>query len=153
MMPTLTGKHSQQGAAAIEAAVLFALFFTVFYAIVSYSLPMLMVQAFNHAAASGARASVAVDRDEFEDDSAYFSAVETQAREVVSESLSWLPSKAHDIVLDNIQADINADDRLRVRVSYDGYRDNPMIPVIRMPGIGEVPRLPENLTGEAVVSL
>lgn len=148
-------RQKQRGAAAIEAAVLFALFFTVFYAIVSYSLPMLMTQAFNHAAASGARAAVAVDRGAkaFDSEADYIVAVQNQARDVVRKSLSWLPGKAHSIVLDDIDAQVDADGRLRVRVAYEGYRDNPMIPVLRMPGIGEVPRLPENLTGEAVVSL
>lgn len=159
MMLTLTGKHSQHGAAAIEAAVLFALFFTVFYAIVSYSLPMLMTQAFNHAAASGARAAVAIEPDAFNSNSDYLSqGVTPRVREVVGHTLSWLPQRARDAVLgaDNGNVGVDYDSALRtlhVTVSYPGYRESPLIPVLRMPGIGEVPRLPEDLTGRAVVAL
>ncbi len=159
MKRSLTTRDRQNGAAAIEAAVLFALFFTVFYAIVSYSLPMLMMQAFNHAAASGARAAVAIEPDAFDSNSEYLSqGVTPRVREVVGESLSWLPQQARNVVLGSNNGNVDVDydstlSTLQVTVSYPGYRDSPMIPVLRMPGIGEVPRLPENLTGRAVVAL
>ncbi|MGH8499010.1 MAG: TadE/TadG family type IV pilus assembly protein, partial [Methylococcales bacterium] len=60
--------QAQHGAAAIEFALLFIIFFAIFYGIVSYALPMLMIQAFHHAAAAGARAGVAVDPKAFPGD-------------------------------------------------------------------------------------
>ncbi len=43
----------QKGAAAIEFALVFVMFFAVLYGLISYSLPMLMVQSFNAATAEG----------------------------------------------------------------------------------------------------
>ena len=45
----------QHGAAAIEFAAVFMIFFAVFYGLVSYSLPMLMLQSFNQASAEAVR--------------------------------------------------------------------------------------------------
>lgn len=51
--PLSRGLRAQTGAAAIEAALLFVIFFTLFYAIVSYSLPLMIMQAVQHAASEG----------------------------------------------------------------------------------------------------
>jgi hypothetical protein len=42
---------------------------------------------------------------------------------------------------------------LTVTVSYTGYTSNPPIPVLTFPVIGEVPRLPADLAGRAVIEL
>lgn len=151
--------NAQRGAAAIEAALMFVIFFSLFYAIVSYSLPLLMVQAFNHAAASGARAGVAIEPAEFPDTNSYIqSGVIPRVREVVGDTLSWLPASASSTVLgsNNNNVAVNFDGAtglLNVTVSFPGYRDNPLIPTLTLPGIGDVPKLPENLTGTASVTL
>lgn len=138
---------------------MFVIFFTLFYAIVSYSLPLLMVQAFNHAAASGARAAVAVEPSAFSDTDSYIQdGVIPRVRQVVGNSLDWLPQAAHSAVLgeSNANVDVEFDQAtgvLGVTVSYPGYRDAPLVPSLSMPGIGSVPRLPENLQGTATVTL
>lgn len=138
---------------------MFVIFFTLFYAIASYSLPMLMVQAFNHAAASGARSAVAVEPSSFEDTDSYIQdGVIPRVREVIGDGLSWLPQMASEAVLgdnnSNIQVDFDqATGVLAVRVVYPGYRDAPLIPSLSIPGIGAVPRLPADLEGQASVSL
>ena len=48
--------HKQKGAAAIEFALVFIVFFSVFYGIVSYSLPMLLMQSFNQSTAEAVSA-------------------------------------------------------------------------------------------------
>ena len=97
----------QRGAAAIEAALMFVIFFSLFYAIVSYSLPLLMVQAFNHAAASGARAGVAIEPAGFADTNSYIqSGVVPRVREVVGDTLSWLPASASSTVLGNNNSNV-----------------------------------------------
>ena len=152
-------RRSQAGAAAIEAALMFVIFFTLFYAIVSYSLPLLMVQAFNHAAASGARSAVAVEPDAFADTNSYIqNGVIPRARTVVGNTLSWLPASAGQAVLgdgnSNVQVDFDQTSGvLAVTVVYQGYRQTPLIPTLRLPGIGEIPRLPEDLRGMASVTL
>lgn len=48
--------HKQKGAVAIEFALVFVIF-AVFYAIVSYSVPLLLMQSFNEATAEAVRRS------------------------------------------------------------------------------------------------
>ena len=133
---------------------MFVIFFSLFYAIASYSVPMLMMQSFHHAASSGARAAVAVDPAT----AGYPEAVAARVRGVVGQLLNWLPSAAHDAVLgdgnQNVQVDLDAGTGiLTVTVSFPNYRDAPLMPILRMPGIGDVPNLPQNLTGIAAVQL
>lgn len=152
-------RKSQTGAAAIEAALMFVIFFTLFYAIVSYSLPLLLVQAFNHAAASGARSAVAVEPDAFADTDSYIqNGVIPRVREVVGATLGWLPSSASQAVLGadngNVQVNFNqATGVLAVTVVYPGYRESPMVPTLSLPGIGDIPKLPGDLRGTASVTL
>lgn len=151
--------NDQRGAAAIEAALMFVIFFTLFYAIVSYSLPMLMVQAFNHAAASGARSAVAIEPAEFTDTNTYIqNGVTPRVRQVVGSTLSWLPASASSVVLgvNNNNVSVSFDSTtglLDVVVRFPNYRSNPLIPTLTLPGIGDVPKLPEDLTGRASVTL
>ncbi|WAK03627.1 TadE/TadG family type IV pilus assembly protein [Methylobacter sp. YRD-M1] len=147
--------RKQRGAAAIEAALLFVIFFTLFYAIVSYSMPILMMQAFNHAASAGARAAVAIDPATDN----YDAAVESRVRAVVGDLLNWLPSAAHSAVLGdgnkNVQVDFDQPSAgmLTVTVSFPNYTDKPLIPILKFPGIGDVPNLPKNLSARAAVQL
>ena len=153
------GLRAQSGAVAIEAALLFIIFFTLFYAIVSYSLPLLMLQSFHHAASAGARAAVAVDSTEFNDTGDYLqNGVEPRVRSVVGELLNWLPPAAQSAVLgdgnQNVQVDfVEATGILTVTVRFPNYTANPLIPILSFPGVGDVPRLPQDLIGRAAVQL
>jgi len=53
--------HSQKGAAAIEFALVFVIFFSVLYGVLSYSFPLLLMQSFNQSTAEAVRRSMAVD--------------------------------------------------------------------------------------------
>jgi Flp pilus assembly protein TadG len=149
------GLRKQNGAAAIEAALLFVIFFTLFYAIVSYSMPLLMMQAFHHAASSGARAAVAVDPATAD----YEGVVEARVRTVVGELLDWLPPAAHSAVLGEgnakvlVQFDQPSAGMLTVTVQFLGYTSNPLIPILKFPLVGDVPKLPPDLIARAVVQL
>lgn len=153
------GPSRQRGAAAIEFGLLFLLFFAVFYALVSYALPMLMMQAFHHAAMAGARAAVAVGRETFADATDYVdNGVVPAVRNTVGGRLTWLPAPAQDVVLGagNGNVGVAFDEGtgiVTVRVSYDNYAANPLMPILNLPGIGPVPRLPANLTAEASLEL
>ena len=149
------GLRAQRGAAAIEAALLFVIFFTLFYAIVSYSLPLMMMQGFQHAASAGARAAVAVDNPNAED---YHARVNSQVNTVVGESLTWLPKTAHDAVFGGtegvkVEFDKPIAGMLTVTVKFPSYTSNPLIPILSLPGIGDVPKLPTDLIGRAAVQL
>jgi TadE-like protein len=155
----LRSHRSQHGAAAIEAALLFVIFFSIFYALVSYALPMVMIQAFHHAAASGARAAVAVEPMEFPNTLAYVeNGVKPRVRTIVGELLGWLPSPAKSVVLgdsnENVQIDFDPGSNLiTVTVIFPGYTSNPLIPILKLPGIGDVPKLPDDLRGTASLQL
>jgi len=147
----------ERGAAGIEFALLFLLFFVLFYALVSYAIAMLMQQAFHHAAEEGARAAIAVDPLAYADNSVYLSeGVTPRVRATVGNALDWLPeaAKSHVLGTDNGNVQVSATGNLlTVRVAYDGYTTSPLIPILSIPGFGDVPRLPENLVGVAVIQL
>lgn len=146
-------RKRQTGAAAIEFALLFTLFFAIFYALVSYAITMLLQQSFTHAAEEGARAAVAVNPLAYPDTSTFTTDVETRVRSTVDNALSWLPAKAKTAVAgNNVQIDWSGT-TMTVRVIYSGYATNPMLPALSLPLIGEVPKLPTDLTGSATIAL
>lgn len=154
-----------QGAVAIEFALIFSLLFALFYAIVSYALPLLMLQTFNAAAADGVRAAVSVVLcDEADDDCDYNykDEVKETAEDTADDSLEWLqPLSGNQIVAvaDPNSKTCDEEDSeeevicLTVTVTYPNYLDNPPIPVLTLPVIGAIPRLPDELASEATIRL
>jgi Flp pilus assembly protein TadG len=148
--------RKQRGAAAIEFALLFVLFFSVFYALVSYAIAMMLKESFQHAAEEGARSAIAVDSLAYASSSAYHAAVEPRVRTTVGNSLTWLPQAVKTQVLGVSNGNVQlawSGDRLTVTVVYTGYTSNPMMPILTFPVIGAVPQLPANLAGKAVIDL
>lgn len=150
-------RKSQTGVAAIEFALLFVVFFSLFYAMVSYALVMLLQSAFVHAAEEGARAAIAVDRLAYANNQAYLSnGVEPRVRSVVGNALDWLPAKPKSKVLgagnSQVQLTVNGS-RLTVRVVYSGYANDPLMPILTLPLIGQIPQVPADLAGNAVIEL
>jgi Flp pilus assembly protein TadG len=148
---------SERGAVAIEFALLFVLFFALFYALVSYAIVLLLQSAFVHAAEEGARAAIAVDRLAYTSSASYFTdGVDPRARSTVGESLDWLPTKSKNKVLGSNNGAVQvsmAGNQLTVRVVYEGYTGDPLIPIITLPGIGQVPKMPDDIVGTAVIEL
>jgi Flp pilus assembly protein TadG len=149
-------QQRQRGAAAIEFALLFVLFFAVFYALVSYGIAMMLRESFQHAAEEGARSAIAVDSLAYASSAAFHAGVEPQVRTTVGNSLTWLPPAVKTQVLGvnngNVQLGWSGN-TLTVTVTYTGYTSNPLMPILTFPVIGAVPRLPANLTGRAVIAL
>jgi Flp pilus assembly protein TadG len=151
------GLGREKGLVAIEFMMLFMLFFTLFYALVSYALVMLMQSAFVHAAEEGARAAIAVDRLAFANNLAYLSnGVDPKVRSVVGDALNWLPARPRDKVLgtgnSRVQLSMNGN-QLTVSVVYSGYTADPLIPMLTFPIIGQIPKVPADLAGKAVIEL
>jgi Flp pilus assembly pilin Flp len=144
-------RKTQRGAAAIEFALIFIVFFTLFYAIVSYAIVMMLQSAFMHAAEEGARAAIAVDRLSYSSSSAYFNdGVEPRVRSTVDAALNWLPAGSKSKV--SVEVEMPAS-MLSVRVMYEGYTSDPLIPILTLPAIGQVPKLPDDLVGAAMINL
>lgn len=149
--------QTQNGSVAVEFVMLFLLFFTLFYAMVNYAMVMLMQSAFVHAAEEGARAAIAVDRLAYANSLAYLSnGVDPRVRNVVGNSLNWLPAKPKTKVLgtgnSRIQLSMNGN-QLTVRVVYSDYASDPLMPMLTLPIIGQIPKVPTDLAGTAVIEL
>ena len=148
---------SCRGAAAIEFVFLFLIFFTLLYAIATYSLIFLLQTSFHHAASEGARSAISVNAQAYVNESAYLNqGVVPTVRSTVGTALSWLPAKARNRVLgaNNSNVDITVMNKvLTVRVVYRNYVDQPWIPLLIIPGIGPIYSGPTNLEGRAVIRL
>jgi len=148
---------SCRGAAAIEFVFLFLTFFTMFYAIATYSLIFLLQTSFHHAASEGARSAISVNAQAYANESAYLSqGVVPTVRNSVGSALSWLPTKVRTHVLgtNNGNIDITFMNKvLTVRVVYRNYVDQPWIPLLIIPGIGPIYSGPTTLEGRAVIRL
>ncbi|MBV6754744.1 pilus assembly protein [Pseudomonas chlororaphis] len=141
MNPSLPRK--QKGAAAIEFALVFLIFFAVFYGMVSYCLPLLMVQSFHEATAEALRRSVAVDP--VAAGSGYTALVQATAVQAASTRLMWIPSSFNFSAANNITA-LYTGGILTVTITYPTTQLRNVLPFLVLPGIGTVPSLPSNLT-------
>lgn len=144
-----------QGAVAIEFALIFSLLFALFYAIVSYALPLLILQTFNAASAEGVRVAVKVILDEDEEacPQSYRDNVEADAEAEARSRLAWMLPLMHNVSGETVSATVDGNCVLTVRVTYPDYLDNPPIPVLTLPVIGDIPRLPNELASEATIRL
>ncbi len=134
----------QKGVAAIEFALVFVIFFAVFYGMVSYSLPLLLLQSFNQATAQGVRLSVAVDPTTPN----YATLVQQTAIAGTVASLSWIPP-AFNFQSSNYVTATYTGGVLTVQVSYPSTNLKGVLPFIILPGIGSVPKLPVNLHAQS----
>ncbi|NIF17889.1 TadE/TadG family type IV pilus assembly protein [Pantoea sp. Cy-639] len=139
----------QKGAAALEFVAVFMIFFAVFYGLVSYALPMLMLQSFNQASSEAVRRCVAVDPAS----ATYELDVQGLARQVIAQQLAWMPSSLGFSALTDTRISIGADKVLTVTIDYPRERLNRVMPVLVLPLIGEVPNLPARLQAQASLQL
>ena len=79
-------KKQQKGVAVIEFALVFTLVFGVFWALVSYTIPLILLQAMNRASAEGARVGATVPAST----PSYDAAVTSQAVAEMNRQMVWL---------------------------------------------------------------
>lgn len=157
----------QRGVVAIEFALLFILFFAVFYGAVSYSTWFLIKQGLTQAATNGARAALRASPLSFTGDS-YDDAIQKLGKDAIGASLSWASKPMLDkingpdgisITFKDVTTSLPAGNgkfysvihrRITVKVSYPDYATDPLVPVFSLPGIGPVPPLPPSLDGISV---
>jgi len=136
--------RKQKGAVAIEFALVFIIFFAVFYGLVSYSLPLLLMQSFNQSTAEAVRRSVALDPGTANFDTA----VRTVATNELTRQLAWIPAALNF----NVATDASATyigGVLTVTINYPTSKLNQVLPFLVLPGIGSVPNLPATLTARS----
>ncbi|MBA6115581.1 pilus assembly protein [Pseudomonas putida] len=139
----------QKGAAAIEFVAVFMIFFAVFYGLVSYTLPMLMLQSFNQASSEAVRRCVALDPNS----ASYAADVQTVAREALRQQLAWMPAALNFLPASDAQVSLDANRLLKVTITYPRAKLTNVLPLLVIPVIGEVPRLPAQLRAEASLQL
>lgn len=133
----------QKGAVAIEFALVFVIFFAVFYGLVSYSLPFVLMQTFNQVTAEAIRRAVAVDPAVPN----YSTVLVSTANAALTQQLSVLPASLNVVVgTDTSTVYDPAQGTLTVSVNYPVSKLNQVIPFLVLPGVGAVPSLPANLT-------
>jgi hypothetical protein len=91
----------------------------------------------------------------------YPECVAARARMVAGASLAWLPQTPRERILgpENgavevvLESDPVDGARVRVRIVYPDYAGVPLLPVLRLPGLGEIPPVPDRIAAVAVVLL
>lgn len=136
----------QRGAAAIEFSLVFVIFFAIFYGVIGYTLPLLMLQSFNQASAEAVRRAVAVDTSAEN----FLDLATAQATAAIDQQLAWLPASVRANMPDPSVTLVGG--VLTVSVSYP-YQASPVVPFLVLPGIGQVPRVPAVLSAQASLQL
>lgn len=142
----------QCGAAVIEFAFVFPIFFVIFYAVITYGLIFVAQQSITLAAAEGARAALRyASSDTVRGTNATNAAIGTGSsaywltpRLTVTNALSTCPYSS--------AANNNAGVRCyRVTVTYANYRQNPLAPIL----LGSLLKVsvPEKLESTAIIQL
>lgn len=146
--PPQTTRSGQFGAAAIEFALAFPLLFALFYAIVGYSLVLTIQQSMTQASKEGIRAAIRADRTAFPNTAAYQAKVIELARSAAGNSLTWLPDTQKSLIIgsspsyDKVGVSIT-DSTITVTLTYP-YTEAPLLPVLSLPLIGDVPNIPSS---------
>lgn len=146
----------EKGVAVIEFALVFTLIFGVFWGLVSYTFPLVLLQAMNRAVAESARVATTLPTGIGTTDE-YKAAVINAATEELRKQLKqgWLPVKWTNR-LTVLTARFDTRDGLRVLIveaQYPNYAANPIVPSLTLPIIGRVPSLPNNLVANAIMVL
>jgi Flp pilus assembly protein TadG len=160
--------RAQRGAAGIEFALLFTIFFGVFYAVLSYAFIVLLHQGLVQAAAEGARAAVRIDRTEFNDDGQYKAACQALAQAAAANALSWMPQSVQTKIVGGAGITFDWTDStvaintgngtqkvsaktITVKVTYANYAASPLLPLLSLPGLGTIPDVPTSLVGASTL--
>lgn len=164
--PLLT-RNRQQGAVAIEFAVLFVFFFAIVYAIIAYSIPLLLTLSFKQISADAAREAVRVS-PLTETRADYLQRISQHVFDVVDESWlpeTWaedgcpspdgggwmkLPPAAEGKSLGHyreVRPTPLAQPRYHLNICLQReYANNPIIPIL--PVFGGIPNLPKDENGD-----
>lgn len=151
----MLARSRQSGATAVEFALVFPMLFILFYSVVIYSYLFVLQESVSYAAQESAAAAHRVNpvgNENFDE------TVIQQVRARAAAVLDWLPDSQKARVLGAVACSggeggggagvevciDNATDVVQVNVRFDVLG---LFPVLSMPLIGELPPLPDVLTG------
>lgn len=157
-VPGAGSRRRQGGAAAVEFAFVFPVLFLLIYGVIIYSYIFVLQESINFAAQEAAEAAVQVDPDEDDRDALRIAEIRRTAVNV----LGWLPENQRQRVLgddDGSAVGVQfctagngicpaSSDAVTVTLSFR-VMEPPLFPVLSLPGLGEVPPLPERLVARA----
>ena len=149
-------KKSQKGAAVIEFALVFTLLWAVFWSMACYVVPLLTLQSMHRATAEGAQVGAMTTSKALRI---------SQAKEAALQGMSWMPASWRVSLnaegtesKNNSECPLDENDNptacvLVVKLTMN-YADNaPLKPIINLPGIGTIPKLPTTLSSTSEVLL
>jgi len=145
-MTAFRKNRRQRGAVAIEFALVFSLLFGLFWAMISYAFPLFLLQVMNRATAEAVRVAIKADPST----AGYSTTVQSLASTELTRQLSWLPSSFRTPLTTSISISSNI---LTVKLTYVSYKTHPIVPVLTIPGIGQVPNIPADLTAQSSMQL
>lgn len=141
-------KDSQRGVAVIEFALVFTIVWAVFWSLVCYVAPLIVLQTMHRASAEGARVGAMIDS---------VSLRKIQAEAAANEELKSLPASWRvgiNAVATNCSAPEDGEPCLLTVTITQPYAANaPLKPIINLPGVGTIPALPVELRSEASLLL
>ena len=163
--PTHTARRDRRryGGAAVEFALVFPAFFVLLYGMVNYGLVLALQQSLVVASEDAARAAVACDPAQDEEDHA--DCVTDRARAAAGTALAWLPAGRQQLILGDQNSNVGVvidDDpdtaepvTVTVTLEYPNYAANPLLPPLLSLSYIEtqIPPLPSRLAATSVIRL
>lgn len=141
-------QKAQRGVAVIEFALVFTIVWAVFWSLICYVAPLIVLQTMHRASAEGARVGAMID-------SPSLRKVQAEAaanKELQSLPVSWrVGIKAIATVC--AKPKDNEPCLLTITITQQYAANAPLKPIINLPGIGTIPALPVELRSEASLLL
>lgn len=142
----------QKGAATIEMSLVFVLLFAMVWAIISYTLPLILLQNMQQAVAAATRIAALVPVHAPDQQAQVRAAVIAE----LQNQMNWLPTRwiqpldlsSNQNISFSTQVGCPAERPaclLTVQLVYTNYASQPIVPAITLPGLGAIPRLPVDL--------
>lgn len=147
--------RAQKGVAAIEFALVFTLVFGLFWALVSYTIPLILLQSMNRASAEGARVAATVPASTPN----YDAAVTAQAIAEMNRQMQWLTMWTTGLVtsasfISDGSCPVNRPACvLQTQLQIPNYQNVARIKPLNLPGLGQIPKLPDTLIARSQVIL
>lgn len=115
--------------------------FSIFYGTVSYALPLLLMQSFNHASTDAVREVITYNPQTPN----FNTVINTEARNIVGQRLNWVPSafafNPNTHVTTSYSSGV-----IRVEIRYPSSLIYNVVPRLVLPIVGAVPKLPTELS-------
>lgn len=156
------GIRRQRGATAVEFSIVFSLLFGIFWAIISYAMPFFLYQTMSYAATDAARHVLRVAPEADETSPMLTKLASDKVNATLSGMLpaAFLARVAEPVVSVQPVSVVLPSGRqmslreLVVSVRLRGpYNANPLVPQLRLPGVGRIPDIPGDLRTEARIRM